>query len=201
MIERLSPILEIPCAYQMWNHFVGADWARKQLVKRYICPGKNDKLLDIGCGPGSMVPYLPEVEYVGFDSNSEYIAQAQKRFPRIRVLCSRVNDESLLAFERFDIAIAIGVVHHLEDFEASQLFRLAHQALKEGGRLITLDGVWVADQSSVAKFLLKRDRGRFVRNKQEYMALASQSFSRVNATVRHDMLRIPYSHLILECAR
>lgn len=201
MIERLRSILEIPWAYQMWNHFVGADWSRQELVTRYICPRKNEKLLDIGCGPGNMVPYLPEVEYVGFDSNSEYIAQAKKSFPQLRLLCGRVEDESLPAFERFDIAIAIGVVHHLEDTEASQLFRLAHQALKEGGRLITLDGVWTEDQSPVAKFLLRRDRGRFVRNKEAYIALASQYFLTVGATVRHDMLRIPYSHLILECRR
>jgi hypothetical protein len=64
-----------------------------------------------------------------------------------------------------------------------------------------LDGVWAAGQSRFAKFLLSRDRGRFVRHADEYVALASTSFSAVNSTVRHDMLRIPYSHIILECRR
>ena len=35
-----------------------------------------------------------------------------------------------------------------------QLFRMARRTLKPEGRLITLDGVWVAGQSRFAKFLL-----------------------------------------------
>ncbi|MGC2190315.1 MAG: hypothetical protein WA607_17975, partial [Candidatus Sulfotelmatobacter sp.] len=83
--------------------------------------------------------------------------------------------------------------------EAVQLFRMARRTLKPDGRLITSDGVWLASQSKFAKFLLSRDRGRFVRQAEEYVALASTSFSSVSSAVRHDMLRIPYSHLILEC--
>ena len=43
--------------------------------------------------------------------------------------------------------------------------------------------------------------GRFVRHAEEYVALASTSFSTVHSTIRHDILRIPYSQLILECRR
>jgi hypothetical protein len=78
---------------------------------------------------------------------------------------------------------------------------MARRTLKPEGRLITLDGVWVAGQSRFAKLLLSRDRGRFVRHAEEYVALAATSFPVVHSTVRHDMLRIPYSHLILECRR
>ena len=92
-------------------------------------------------------------------------------------------------------------VHHLEDEEAKQLFQIAHDALKPGGKLVTVDGVWTRDQSPAARWLLARDRGEHVRSEPEYVGIASRVFGRVKPTVRHDLLRIPYSHMILECVR
>jgi len=201
MIETFRPILNLPWAYQMWGSVVGSDGYRKTLAREHIRARPSDRILDVGCGPGSMVPYLPRSEYVGFDANPDYIQQAQRRFPEAHFTCDRVNEYNLPQSEYFDIVIALGILHHLEDKEAVQLFRMARRTLKPQGRLITLDGVWVAGQSRFAKFLLSRDRGRFVRRAEQYVALASTSFSTVNSTVRHDMLRIPYSHLILECSR
>jgi SAM-dependent methyltransferase len=201
MIETFRPILNLPWAYQMWGSVVGSDGYRKTLATEHIRAKQSDKILDVGCGPGSMVPYLPRSEYVGFDANPDYIQQARRRFPEAHFTCDRVNEYSLPQSEYFDIVIALGILHHLDDPEAVQLFRMARRTLKPQGRLITLDGVWVAGQSRFAKFLLSRDRGRFVRHAEQYVTLASTSFSTVNSTVRHDMLRIPYSHLILECKR
>jgi len=201
MIEAFRPILNLPWAYQMWGSVVGSDGYRKTLAKEHIRARTSDRILDVGCGPGSMVPYLPRSEYVGFDANPDYIQQARRRFPEAHFTCDRVNECNLPQSEYFDIVIALGILHHLDDQEAVQLFRMARRTLKPQGRLITLDGVWVAGQSRFAKFLLSRDRGRFVRRAEQYVALASTSFSTVNSTVRHDMLRIPYSHLILECSR
>jgi SAM-dependent methyltransferase len=201
MIETFRPILNLPWAYQMWGSVVGSDGYRKTLAKEHIRARPSDRILDVGCGPGSMVPYLPRSEYVGFDANPDYIQQARRRFPEAHFTCDRVNEYNLPQSEYFDIVIALGILHHLEDKEAVQLFRMARRTLKPQGRLITLDGVWVAGQSRFARFLLSRDRGRFVRRAEQYVALASTSFSTVNSTVRHDMLRIPYSHLVLECSR
>jgi SAM-dependent methyltransferase len=201
MIETFRPILNLPWAYQMWDSVVGSDGYRKTLAKEHIRARPSDRILDIGCGLGSMVPYLPRSEYVGFDANPDYIQQAQRRFPEAHFTCDQVNEYNLPQSEYFDIVIALGILHHLDELEAVQLFRMARRTLKPHGRLVTLDGVWVASQSRFAKFLLGRDRGRFVRHAEEYVALASTSFSTVHSTVRHDMLRIPYNHLILECRR
>jgi cyclopropane fatty-acyl-phospholipid synthase-like methyltransferase len=103
--------------------------------------------------------------------------------------------------EPFDTVLALGILHHLDDAEASTLFSIAAQALKPGGRLITVDGVWVEGQSSVVKYLLSRDRGQFVRKIAEYQKLGAGHFAQMQAQVRHDLLRIPYSLLVLECGR
>ena len=77
----------------------------------------------------------------------------------------------------------------------------ARRALKPGGKLVTVDGVWTNDQSATARWLLARDRGEYVRGEQEYVKIASQEFGNIKPSVRHDLLRIPYTHLILECVR
>jgi SAM-dependent methyltransferase len=39
----------------------------------------------------------------------------------------------------YDIVMAFGVLHHLDDAEGRELFRGARRALKPGGRFVTLD--------------------------------------------------------------
>ncbi|OQW90969.1 MAG: hypothetical protein BWK78_05800, partial [Thiotrichaceae bacterium IS1] len=84
--------------------------------------------------------------------------------------------------------------------EALQLFRLAQSALKPEGRLITLDGVYTNDQSRLARWIISKDRGQFVRTEEGYSLLARQVFSNNQIVIRHDLLWIPYTHIIMECS-
>ena len=95
--------------------------------------------------------------------------------------------------------LATGVLHHLDDDRAVSLFNLARRALKPGGRLVTYDGCFVAGQPKLARFVVSRDRGQYVRESAEYAKLAAQVFTQVRSFVRHDLLRIPYTHVILQC--
>src|SRR5205823_7002829 len=94
---------------------------------------------------------------------------------------------------------ATGVLHHLDDKEAIDLFQVARAALKPGGKLITFDGCFCEGQSRIARYLLERDRGKFVRTAEAYVALARKAFENVEVTLRHDLLRLPYSHIIMKC--
>src|SRR5262249_40300059 len=92
----------------------------------------GDKFLDIGCGPGDILEDLPAVDYLGFDINPKYVEAAQKRFgSRGRFFC---GDVGLTAIDQeaasFDLVLATGVLHHLDDDRAVSLFKLARRALK-----------------------------------------------------------------------
>ncbi len=201
MLRSLRSLLELPSAYNLWWKAVGGPSTAKTLVSEYIRPEAGSRILEIGCGPGNIAEYLQQSEYVGFDISSRYVKMARKRFPRAQFVCERVEKFSLAEQQSFDSVLGIGIVHHLDDLEATQLFQIAHDALKPGGKLITLDGVWTEPQSAAARWFLARDRGKFVRNELEYVRLASAVFANVKPTVRQDLLRIPYTHLILECVR
>jgi SAM-dependent methyltransferase len=201
MIKSIRSVLAIPAAYQMWWNMVGGPAYAKVLVNEYAQPSTGGRILEIGCGPGTILRYLPPSEYLGFDLSASYIELAKKRFPKARFVCERVSQFSLAQEQGFDVVLALGIVHHLEDAEARQLFQIAHDALKPGGKLVTCDGVWADGQSPKARWLLARDRGEHIRSEQEYVRIASQVFSNIRPSVRHDLLRIPYTHLILKCVR
>lgn len=201
MLQSVRSVLSIPAVYQIWASALGGPTCVKTLVEEYIRPESDARILDIGCGPGTLVPYLPQSGYFGFDLSAEYIEQARKRFPKAEFRCERVSKFALSQTQSFDLAVASGIVHHLDDAEAKQLFQTAYHALKPGGRLVTVDGVFTKDQSPAARWLLTRDRGEHVRGVENYLKIAGLVFHDVKATVRNDLLRIPYTHLILECVR
>jgi SAM-dependent methyltransferase len=201
MIERIRSLLARPQAYQFFFNMVGGPERSRILVRDYIRPKAGDRILEIGCGPGTIVPYLPRTEYVGFDVSQEYIDQARARFPNAAFVCERVSELTLPNRGYYDIVLALAILHHLDDAEAGQLFRIAHDALRPGGRLVTLDGVWTDAQSRAARYVQAHDRGQFMRTEDGYVALAAQVFPSVRASIHYKLLRIPYTHIVLECVR
>ena len=196
----LYSLLTLPTFYRLFDSFVRGDsW--RVYISEYVRPVPGEKVLDIGCGPGDILENLPNVDYLGFDINPKYVEAAQKRYgSRGRFFC---GDVGLTAIDQeagsFDLVLATGVLHHLDDDRAVSLFKLARRALKPGGRLVTYDGCFVAGQPRLARFVVSRDRGQYVRKSAEYVKLAVQVFPQVKPFVRHDLLRIPYSHVILQC--
>lgn len=201
MINKIRSTLSVPQAYKFFWHAVGGANYIRTMVGEHIQPTTPCRVLDIGCGPGTVVPYLGGCEYTGIDISADYIESARSRFPQASFHCDRVNSYKLPESSYFDRVLALGVVHHLDDDEALQLFETAHAALKPGGKLVTLDGVFVQGQSHIERLLLKRDRGEFVRDEKGYSQMANKIFSTVKVTIRHDLLRVPYSHIIMECIR
>jgi len=202
MIERIRPILNRPFFYEFYHLLVGATYRNRVLAEEYIRPQPEERLLDIGCGPGSMLPFLPPCHYMGFDANESYIAFAKRHYgDRGQFVCDTVSNGTVKKYGTFDIVLAFGLIHHLDDSEAQDLFRLAYTALKPGGRMITHDGCYAPGQSAVKRYMLSRDRGQFVRTRDRYEDLARLSFASVRSDLRDDVLRIPYSTLIMVCTR
>jgi cyclopropane fatty-acyl-phospholipid synthase-like methyltransferase len=197
---RLRAILNSPQMYDIYQAVVGAVRFREEILNQYIRPRNQMKILDLGCGTGRILDYLPHVDYVGIDLSEKYITEAQQRYGGRGTFHAGLAEQAeWLTNGQFDLVLAIGVLHHLGDLEAKAMIALATSALRVVGRMVAVDPCFDKQQSFFARFLASRDRGQNVRTEQGYQDLAQPYFSTVKGTVRHDLLRIPYTHCILEC--
>lgn len=195
----LRKILSRPSGYDGFQRLVGSNKFRRAYVANYIKPSEASRILDIGCGTGEILQFLPaSVEYHGYDLSAEYIQAAESRY-RDRGFwhCASVLDMRLEHYGSFDIVMANGVLHHLGDAEVLQLAEIASKALKPEGRFCSFDGCFVEKQNPIARYLISKDRGRNVRKAEEYKALIDPFFAHVKLDIRHNMLRIPYTHAIM----
>lgn len=197
----LRSILGHPSVYDLFQTMMGSDRIRRELVTEHIRPVEGMRLLDIGCGTARILDYLPPLTYHGFDLSQEYIDEASVRYlGRGTFRCSMVEEAMLQGEPSFDLVLAIGVLHHLDDEAVLKLLNLAKSALKEGGRLVTIDPCFDKDQNPIARFLVSKDRGQNVRYGGQYRELAFNVFDQVAGEVKHRSW-IPYTHWIMEGTR
>jgi len=199
MIRRL---LESPSLYELSQRFWYKPNRQEEYVTTYAKARPGETVLDIGCGSGAIAQYFRDVVYHGFDANVAYVEYANRKYGRhARFTHGVIGDHVTVAEQSYDLVMANGILHHLDDREVLHLLRLSHGALKPGGRFVTRDGCFDQEQGAVARLLLKRDRGRHVRTPEGYQALIDQVFPDSRATIRRDMLRLPYSLIIFQCTK
>lgn len=194
-------ILSHPFVYSALQSLMGAHQARKNFVANHVKPFSGMKVLDIGCGPADILAYLPAVDYWGFDISENYINRARAKFGTAgRFQCKQLHETDLDVLPAFDVVLAIGLIHHLDEEAALEVMQLARKALKPGGRLLTIDPCLEPSQNPIARFLIRNDRGQNVRDKAGYEALANAVFESPRVDVRHKAW-IPYTHCYMECQK
>ena len=197
----LRAILGHPFVYSLFQNVMGARQGRTLLATKFILPQQGMSVLDIGCGPAEILDYLPDVNYWGFDISESYIQQATTRYgTRGKFTCKILNESDLQDLPQFDLALAIGLLHHLDDDAAITLLNIAHKALKPGGRLITVDPCLEAGQNPMARYLILKDRGQNVRTREGYTTLISSVFPEHSVEIFHTSW-IPYTRCYTQCTR
>jgi len=189
--------LEISSVYaKLMGFLLGAN-TYSTLVNEYIQPTTGCSVLDVGCGPATILDFLPNVKYIGLDHNPNYIATATRKYgSKGTFICAGVDQLNDYGLKTFDRIIILGVMHHLDDAQLTQLMIALKDRLNNGGVLITFDVAFEDRQNLVAKLLAKNDRGKFVRTKEQYLEFINSAFNVEQADLRHDLLRIPYTHLL-----
>lgn len=198
----LRRLLDGPRLYLLLMRLLGADAALHRFVGQVLRPQPGERVLDVGCGPGRLLGFLPAVSYVGIDGSEAYLARARSlhsggRFVRLDLGgdCSGFPDRD------FDLIVACALLHHLSDAEAGRLLAFGRERLRPGGRLVALDCVRRRGQHPIARLLIALDRGRFVRDAPGYTALARGAFAQVETNTYDNLLRVPYSHFVMVCRK
>lgn len=81
-------------------------------LARRLLGGRDVSALDVGCGAGTIHPYLSFAELTGADPSAKLVEAARHANPRVHY---DVADGTELPYEdaRFDLAFAVCVLHHV----------------------------------------------------------------------------------------
>jgi SAM-dependent methyltransferase len=156
------------------------------------------RVIDIGCGPGHLLQYLPDdIEYNGFDIDETYVAYARRSFGHLGVFhCRYFDADAAREFAGADLVMMNGVLHHIGDADLKSTLANIRDVLKDDGVLFTTDPCYREGQSSIAKWLIDNDRGEFVRDEDGYNRVLGDAFAQVKLAIREDLSRLPYTFAI-----
>ena len=196
-------ILSMSGAYGLCQNLLGADDFYRRIIHDHIRPFPGMRILDLGCGPARILKFMPrDIYYAGLDPSPEYIKAARSRYGYradfFRLSVEEFNPADLAGF---DLVLGLGVLHHLDDAGARIFFSAASGAAHEKGRCLTADPCLLPGQNPLARLLMRLDRGGCIRSLESYSVLAAGVFSRVRQIILQDGLRLPYTHLLMECRK
>ena len=99
--------------------------------------GERPRILDIGCGNGSLTNFIAQQGYevVGIEESESGIKLASENFPDCKFIQGSIYNLPYQKLEdKFDVAICLEVIEHL--FYPKELVRAAKKVLKPNGRLM-----------------------------------------------------------------
>jgi ubiquinone/menaquinone biosynthesis C-methylase UbiE len=196
----LKHLLSLAWFYQLFQDIIGGTRARQWTIERFVTLKPRDKLLDVGCGPGDLLRFLPKdgFEYVGIDISEDYLEKAKRTHGhRARfLLCDCGNFPADMQLERFDWVLCMGLLHHLDDSQCASLFDNIKSVLAQDGKVVCLEPTFFPGQNPVCQFVMKQDRGKFIRTLDMWMNLYESHFESVAVSPLTGAFRIPYEKTV-----
>jgi ubiquinone/menaquinone biosynthesis C-methylase UbiE len=191
-------MITVPTIYRALMSSLGVEGAIRRYVDEIVRPEPGMKMLDVGCGPATILSHLPSVDYTGIDLNEKHIVFAREKYgDRGRFIVGNAADKLGQDEKQFDLVNASGLLHHLSDEEASSLFSSLKRLLKPNGKITTFDNVWLPRQRLAVKIVNSLDSGVNIRTPEGYLQLLSGLGCDVTTYIFDDLLRIPYDHFVM----
>lgn len=154
---------------------------------------KVSEIIDIGCADSSILQHTDDKYlYYGYDLDSYFTNKSKSKYKNNNKLQFYNQSVDEINFGKFDpeksIIVLAGLLHHIDD---SQIKRFVDRT--ENFKIITFDAVKLAGQKNITKLLMALDRGKYIRNLDNYKKLLPHFDFFI---AKNKYLRFPYDHLI-----
>lgn len=191
--------------YDSLQRLLGGSKAKRWLATHFWRCRKGEKVVDMGCGTGECLRYLPSgIRYVGFDLSEAYVREARRKHGNDDASFLVGTAEDFLAGNEHplsdaDAVLCTGLLHHLDEQESIRLLQLARNIMAPSGRFLCYEPTYLVHQSRLSKRITGMDRGRNVRTEDEWKQLFAPIFPSFKSNLVTNLLRIPYHCILIEC--
>ena len=105
--------------------------------------------------------------------------------PRWGRFSSRSSFYQVESISSFDIILAFGLLHNLDDESVMAVVKMVRKALKSRWCLTTADHCQDPSKNMIAHFLVKNKRGQYVQIREEYEVQARAIFESLHTDIRN----------------
>lgn len=187
--------------YDLLAKALGADQGRRRLVEGSVA-GPSARLLEIGCGTGSLLVLLkeahPGAEVVGLDPDANALARARRKAERASVTMrfdQGFADTLPYDDASFDRVFSSLMFHHLSLREREESLREVRRVLRPGGRLHLLDfaGPSCAAEGRIARRIHSSDQ---LKDNDEEVILRQLSAAGLTDAVVSGRFAARFAHMV-----
>tara|TARA_B100001121_G_scaffold307190_1_gene328151 strand:+ start:844 stop:1476 length:633 start_codon:yes stop_codon:yes gene_type:complete len=197
----LYKLLRLPFVYKSYQALITKSNTYEVIYKNIFQSNEGSVVLDCGCGPAQYRKYIECKKYYGIDFNEKHIKKAIKANPGDSFINGNVVNYDFSELPEFTDVLIFGLLHHLNDKNASRLIEKLSSQIKEGGKLVAIDPLYVEENKStynkISNFIASKDQGNFVRNEFEYIELVNTKNTKIKQKKFKNLLRIPFHHNVL----
>lgn len=170
-----------------WDHYAFLARARRQ-KKLHSIMSKGCRLLDVGCGTGSLMAKIykeyPRSRLVGIDPSAKALSLARRTVSSKRVTLQNMSAESMEFAEEFEIVFLCESLYTSKD--KGRVVLNCWRALKNHGFIVIVEGVlpeskhdYTASQLIMGMQLDFALQGHKFMSKKEIRSLLKPNFSRI----------------------
>ena len=109
MNQIIDRVLAAPIVYDTYQSLIGAPSCHARFISEMVMPARGERVLDLGCGVGASIGFLPgEISYVGIDVSAPYIEAARAKYgERGTFICADVSSIELAKSGEFRSSLLI----------------------------------------------------------------------------------------------
>ena len=195
----MKRILNQAIVYNFYQNLIGSRRYLRLYSENFIQAKDGQKILDIACGTGNIIEFLPKnIDYTGVDYSLKYIEFCKKKFPQFSFICANSFEDMGLDM-KYDIIICEALISNGSDYQVMKLFESIKRFSTKSTKILISEMNYTLETPFVEKKLYLSERGSYLRYRDEYINLISEYFNIKKYTIVEKPYYIPYQKIVFEC--
>ncbi len=165
--------LNFPIIYRTYQKTVRIE-KHEYLFFQYLFKNLKDKklrVLDLCCGDSFILKFVNEYinDYLGVDNNNLYLNNSLYKWNKYKFInedLNKIDENNTVVSFKPNIIFMHVAIHHLNDELVKKVSNLIDRYFKDA-IFISVDPV-IEDNSVINEIMIKFDRGKFIRERENY---------------------------------